>query len=101
MIVAKCVFLFFFFFLALKGYSASISFRMRSSDSDFLIHLAEISSANLSRVLESCSTPLLETEAMVYFSSICALQTKVVSGSLGMALQHSESLDYLCSVSCN
>lgn len=94
-------FCFCFCFLALKGYSASVSFRIRSSDSVFLIHLAEISSPNLSRVLESCSAPLLAAEGTVCFSSVCAPQTQVVSGSHGMALQHSESLDYLCSVICS
>lgn len=43
------------------------------------------SSANVSRVLESCSAPLLEIQGTVFFSSVCAPQTKVVSGSSGMA----------------
>lgn len=47
--------------------------------------LAEMSSANLSRVLESCSAPLLETQGTVYLSSVCALQNKVVSGNSGIA----------------
>ena len=48
------MYLLFFFFFGLKGSSASIAFSIWSSDSDFLIHLAEISFANLSRVLEGC-----------------------------------------------
>lgn len=91
---------FLFLFLALIGCIVPAFHSGLGLQIHFLIHLAEICFANLGRVWIFVQLLSWKKRAQ-YIPTLSAPQTKVVSGNRGMALQHSESLDCLCSVICS